>query len=60
MLLALERARIGLTIDRLARKTGVTTRTIRRDLEALQTAGAPLVEDDEHRWRALDWRSEVA
>lgn len=33
------------TIDDLARRTGVTTRTIRRDLEALQTAGFPLYDE---------------
>jgi len=35
----------GVTIDDLAERTGVTTRTIRRDLEALQTAGFPLFDD---------------
>ena len=35
----------GVTIDELAERTGVTTRTIRRDLEALQTAGFPLFDD---------------
>jgi len=34
-----------LTIDDLARRTGVTTRTIRRDLEALQTSGFPLYDE---------------
>ena len=34
-----------MTIDDLAERTGVTTRTIRRDLEALQTAGFPLFDD---------------
>jgi predicted DNA-binding transcriptional regulator YafY len=34
-----------LTIDDLAERTGVTTRTIRRDLEALQTAGFPLFDE---------------
>jgi predicted DNA-binding transcriptional regulator YafY len=34
-----------LTIDELARRTGVTTRTIRRDLEALQTSGFPLFDE---------------
>jgi predicted DNA-binding transcriptional regulator YafY len=34
-----------LTIDDLAERTGVTTRTIRRDLEALQTAGFPLYDE---------------
>jgi predicted DNA-binding transcriptional regulator YafY len=33
------------TIDDLARRTGVTTRTIRRDLEALQSAGFPLFDE---------------
>jgi predicted DNA-binding transcriptional regulator YafY len=33
------------TIDDLARRTGVTTRTIRRDLEALQTSGFPLFDE---------------
>ncbi|MGH9308754.1 MAG: helix-turn-helix transcriptional regulator [Vicinamibacterales bacterium] len=34
-----------LTIDDLAGRTGVTTRTIRRDLEALQLAGFPLYDE---------------
>jgi proteasome accessory factor B len=34
-----------LTIDEMAARTGVTTRTIRRDLEALQEAGFPLFDD---------------
>jgi predicted DNA-binding transcriptional regulator YafY len=34
-----------LTIDDLATRTGVTTRTIRRDLEALQTSGFPLFDE---------------
>jgi predicted DNA-binding transcriptional regulator YafY len=33
------------TIDELAERTGVTTRTIRRDLEALQLAGFPLYDE---------------
>jgi predicted DNA-binding transcriptional regulator YafY len=33
------------TIDALSQKTGVTTRTIRRDLEALQRAGFPLYDE---------------
>lgn len=42
-----------LTIDELAARTGVTTRTIRRDLEALQASGFPLyddVEDGKRYW----------
>jgi predicted DNA-binding transcriptional regulator YafY len=34
-----------LTIDEMAERTGVTTRTIRRDLEALQAAGFPLYDE---------------
>ena len=34
-----------LTIDDMASRTGVTTRTIRRDLEALQSAGFPLFDE---------------
>jgi predicted DNA-binding transcriptional regulator YafY len=33
------------TIDDLAQRTGVSTRTIRRDLEALQLAGFPLFDE---------------
>src|SRR3954466_3526852 len=33
------------TIDDLAERTGVSTRTIRRDLEALQAAGFPLFDE---------------
>jgi DeoR/GlpR family transcriptional regulator of sugar metabolism len=33
------------TIDDLAERTGVSTRTIRRDLEALQSAGFPLFDE---------------
>jgi predicted DNA-binding transcriptional regulator YafY len=40
----LESAR-RLTIDDLAERTGVSTRTIRRDLEALQASGFPLYDD---------------
>ena len=48
----------GATIRGLAETTGVTTRTIRRDLEALQEAGFPLYDvagDGAKRWR-LDTR----
>jgi predicted ArsR family transcriptional regulator len=45
LLQLLERARVGHTIDELARDTGVTTRTIRRDIEALEQAGTPIVDD---------------
>jgi predicted DNA-binding transcriptional regulator YafY len=42
----IERARIaGVTIDDLAALCGVTTRTIRRDLQALEEAGFPIFDD---------------
>ena len=54
---ALETARHGVAIDALADELGVTTRTIRRDLAALQEAGFPLYDekDDDGRVR---WRLE--
>jgi predicted DNA-binding transcriptional regulator YafY len=51
----LESAR-RLTIDDLAERTGVSTRTIRRDLEALQASGFPLY-DDQHDGKRY-WRLE--
>lgn len=45
----IERARgAGVTIDELARHTNVTTRTIRRDLQALEEAGFPVYDDRAH------------
>jgi predicted DNA-binding transcriptional regulator YafY len=44
ILLELEASRWG-TIDGLAEKCGVTTRTIRRDIDALQEAGFPLFDE---------------
>src|SRR5512138_3005539 len=48
-----------LTIDDLADRTGVTTRTIRRDLEALQAAGFPLYDEvhDNKRYWTLEQRA---
>jgi predicted DNA-binding transcriptional regulator YafY len=48
-----------LTIDDLARRTEVTTRTIRRDLEALQTSGFPLFDEliDGKRYWTLEARA---
>jgi len=46
----------GVTIDELASTCGVTTRTIRRDLQALEEAGFPLYDDrsrDDGRTRWL-------
>ena len=57
---ALESSRHGAAIDALARELAVTTRTIRRDLAALQEAGFPLYDerddDGRVRWR-LDGRA---
>ena len=59
LLHALESSRHGASIDALAKELEVTTRTIRRDLAALQEAGFALFDerdDDSHvRWR-LDGR----
>src|SRR6186997_229653 len=48
-----------MTIDDLAERTGVTTRTIRRDLEALQSAGFPLFDEqiDGKRYWMLEARA---
>jgi predicted DNA-binding transcriptional regulator YafY len=48
-----------LTIDDLASRTGVTTRTIRRDLEALQSAGFPLFDEihDGKKYWTLEHRA---
>jgi predicted DNA-binding transcriptional regulator YafY len=52
---ALESARHGATIDALAGDLEVTTRTIRRDLAALQEAGFPLYDERDDDGRAR-WR----
>jgi predicted DNA-binding transcriptional regulator YafY len=49
----------GRTFNGLAAELGVTSRTIRRDLEALAEAGFPLVQDEQRRWRMFD-RKELA
>lgn len=64
ILLELE-GRTWKTLHELAGKTGVSQRTIRRDLAVLEEAGFPLVDDvfDEsgrRGWRVADWRKEVA
>jgi predicted DNA-binding transcriptional regulator YafY len=51
-----ERSRAGVTIDELATLCGVTTRTIRRDLQALEESGFSLfddrsADDGKTRWR---------
>jgi proteasome accessory factor B len=52
---ALESSRHGATIPALAEELRVTTRTIRRDLAALQEAGFPLFDDRDDEGRVL-WR----
>ena len=51
----IESARAGVTIHELADHAGVTTRTIRRDLQALQEAGFAIYDEgEEHdtkRWK---------
>lgn len=46
----------GATIDDLATLCGVTTRTIRRDLQALEEAGFPLYDDRTHDDGRTRWR----
>jgi predicted DNA-binding transcriptional regulator YafY len=53
----IERARgAGVTIDELAALCRVTTRTIRRDLQALEEAGFPLYDDRTHDDGRTRWR----
>ena len=52
---ALESSRHGVTIDALADDLDVTTRTIRRDLAALQEAGFPLYDERDDEGHA-HWR----
>ena len=53
----IERARGGgVTIDELATLCGVTTRTIRRDLQALEEAGFPLFDDRSQDDGRTRWR----
>ena len=55
LLHALESSRHGATIDGLASELEVTTRTIRRDLEALQEAGFALYDERDDQGR-VRWR----
>lgn len=53
----IEQARTaGVTIDELARLSGVTTRTIRRDLQALEEAGFPVYDDRSQDDGRTRWR----
>ena len=55
--------RVGKTLDELASIAGVSMRTIRRDLDVLQEAGFPIIDqrtDSGRRWRVCDWRKEAA
>ena len=55
LLRSLEAARYGKTVPQLADEMDVTTRTIYRDLEALQTVGFPLTDEvrDGHKYWSL-------
>ena len=53
---ALESSRHGSTIAALATELAVTTRTIRRDLAALQEAGFPLFDDRDEESGGVRWR----
>lgn len=59
MLRALAASRLGLTVESLATEQRVTTRTIRRDLAALQEAGFPLYQEkrDTHTSWKIDART---
>ena len=48
-IIALLRSCGWLTLAKLAQETGVTGRTIRRDLECLQEVGIPIVSDKDER-----------
>jgi predicted DNA-binding transcriptional regulator YafY len=53
----IEQARsAGVTIDELAARCDVTTRTIRRDLQALEEAGFPLYDDRSHDDGRTRWK----
>jgi len=53
----IERSRgAGVTIDELAAMCSVTTRTIRRDLQALEESGFPLYDDKTHDDGKTRWR----
>jgi len=57
MLRELERSRgLGLTVDELANLSGVTTRTVRRDLQALEEAGFPIFDDKTHDDGRTRWK----
>ena len=53
---ALESSRHGATITTLAAELAVTTRTIRRDLAALQEAGFPLFDERDEETGGVRWR----
>ena len=56
VLQALESSRHGTTIPSLAAELNVTTRTIRRDLAALQEAGFPLFDERDDEDGGVRWR----
>ena len=54
----IEARRTGVTIHELSRSTGVSTRTIRRDLQALQEAGFSVFDEGEEN-ETKKWRLEA-
>src|SRR5712692_2646401 len=57
LLREIERARsAGVTVDDMAARCDVTTRTIRRDLQALEEAGFPLFDDRSRDDGKTHWR----
>ena len=54
----IESRRTGVTIHELSRNTGVSTRTIRRDLQALQEAGFSVFDEGEEN-ETKKWRLEA-
>lgn len=56
VLQGLESSRHGTTIPAFATALGVTTRTIRRDLAALQEAGFPLFDERDEEGGQVRWR----
>ena len=56
ILRTLEASRLGVTIHRLAAEFGVSTRTIRRDLDALSEVGFPLYQDGANPEGHTVWR----
>ena len=60
VLRCLEASKFGYTARELAEKVGVQLRTLYRDLDALQEAGFPIYQAEEHRYALMEgWRFKV-